>query len=148
MPASACCSAITSGVAIRSVDLHSNHAALDRHREGVDRDVRRQVQGVSGLQVEARAVPRALDRALVRIELAVQQLAVVMGAAILDRVQRAVAVEHADLDVLELDETLLAGWQRIERADVENGAHEKIRSWRSGFYRGRPAGPASARGGE
>src|SRR3954447_22106228 len=110
MPTSACCSAITSGVAIRSVDLHSNHAAVGRHREGVDRDVRRQVQGVSGLQVEPRAVARALDRALVRVQLALDELPVVVRAAVLDRVQRAVAVEYADLEVVQLDETLLAGW--------------------------------------
>src|SRR3954465_7615878 len=110
MPASACCSASTSGVAIRSVDLHSDHAAVDRHREGVDRDVRRQVQGISGLQVEPRAMARALDRALVRVELALDELPVVVRAPVLDRVQRAVAVEYADLEVVQLDETLLAGW--------------------------------------
>src|ERR1700750_2634819 len=104
MPTSACCSAITSGVAIRSVDLHSNHAALDRHREGVDRDVRRQVQGVTGPQVEPRAVTRALDRALVRVELALDEIAVVVRAAVLDRVQPPVAVEYADLEVVQLDE--------------------------------------------
>src|SRR3954471_12924106 len=103
MPASACCSAITSGVAIRSVDLHSNHAAVDRYRKGVDRDVRRQVHGLSGLQVEARAVTRALDRAVVRIHLALDELPVVVRAAVLDRVHRAVAVEYADLEVVQLD---------------------------------------------
>src|SRR6201999_442146 len=124
MPTSACCSAITSGVAIRSVDLHSNHAILDRHRVGVDGDVRRQVQGLSGPQVEPRAVTRALDRALVRVELAVEQLAVVVRAAVLDRVQPAVAVEYADLEVLQLDETLLAGREILYWADVDKGTHE------------------------
>src|SRR5436853_7884575 len=140
MPASACCSAITSGVAIRSVDLHSNHAVRHDNRKGVDGDVRRQVQGVAGPQVEQRAVARALDRALVRVELALYQLAVVVRAAILDRVQRAVAVEHADLEVVQLDEALLAGGKILDGADVVHGAH-KIRSWRYGFYRARPPRP-------
>src|SRR3954451_2468107 len=100
MPTSACCSAITSGVAIRSVDLHSNHAVLDDHRKGVDGHVRRQVQGLSGSQVEARPVPGTFDRAVVLVELAFDQLAVVMGAAVLDGEDLATAVDHADLEVL------------------------------------------------
>src|SRR3954466_10447630 len=121
MPTSACCSAITSGVAIRSVDLHSNHAVLDDHREGVDGHVRRQVQGLSGTQIKARAVPRALDRAVGFVELALDQLAVVVGAAILDGEDLATAVDDADLEVLPLDETLLAGWQLFDGADVDQG---------------------------
>src|SRR3954462_14874486 len=124
MPTSACCSAITSGVAIRSVDLHSNHAVLHDHREGVDRDVRRQVHGVSGLQIESRAVPGALDRALLGVELALHELAVVMRAAVLDREHLAVAVEYADLEIVQLDESLLAGRQILYGTDVEQGAHQ------------------------
>src|SRR5215218_5567765 len=123
MPTSACCSAITSGVAIRSVDLHSNHAVRDDHREGVDGHVRRQVQGLSGTQIEARAVPRALDRAVLLIQLALDELAVVMGAAVLDGEDLATAVDDADLEVLPLDETLLAGRQLFNGADVDQGAH-------------------------
>src|SRR5262245_10959257 len=126
MPASACCSAITSGVAIRSVDLHSNHAVLDEHREGVDGHVRRQVQGLSGPQVEARAVPRALDRAVVLVELAFDELAVVVRAAILDREDLATAVDHADLEILVLEEPLLPGGKLVERADVDQGTHHVI----------------------
>src|SRR4051812_21469979 len=141
MPTSACCSASTSGVAIRSVDLHSDHAALDLHREGVDRDVRRQVQGVSGLQIEARAVARALDRALVRVELAVQQLAVVMRAAVLDRVHLTVAVEYADLEVVQLDQALRAGREFLKGADVVQRAHEEnpiLEVWILSRWRVRP----------
>src|SRR5918995_6059212 len=105
MPTSACCSAITSGVAIRSVDLHSNHAVLDEHREGVDGHVRRQVQGLSGAQVEPRPVPGTFDHAVGVVELAVDELAVVVRAAILDGEELATAVDHADLEVLPLDET-------------------------------------------
>src|SRR3954463_3294899 len=118
MPTSACCSAITSGVAIRSVDLHSNHAVLDEHREGVDGHVRRQFRGFSGPQVEARAVPRALDHAVVLVQLTLDQLAVVVRAAILDGEDLATAVDDADLEVLPLDETLLAGRQLFDGADV------------------------------
>src|SRR3954462_3162066 len=109
MPTSACCSAITSGVAIRSVDLHSNHAVLDDHRKGVDGHVRRQVQGLSGAQVEPRPVPRTLDHAVLFIQLALDEFPVVVRAAILDGEDLATAVDDPDLQVLPLDETLLAG---------------------------------------
>src|SRR3954469_13495334 len=123
MPTSACCSAITSGVAIRSVDLHSNHAVLDEHREGVDGHVRRQVQGLSGAQVETRPVPGAFDRAIVLVELAVDELAVVVRAAVLDGEDLALAVDDADLEVLPHDEALLAWWQVFEGADVDQRTH-------------------------
>src|SRR5215213_7952714 len=100
MPTSACCSAITSGVAIRSVDLHSNHAVLDEHREGVDGHVRRQVQGLPGAQVEPRPVPGTFDRTVILVELSVDQLAVVVRAAVLDGEDLAAAVDDADLEVL------------------------------------------------
>src|ERR1044072_7991117 len=106
MPTSACCSAITSGVAIRSVDLHSNHAVLDEHREGVDGHVRRQVQGLSGTQIEPRPVTGTFDRAIVLVELALDQLAVVVRTAILDGEELAAAVDDADLEILVNDQAL------------------------------------------
>src|SRR3954469_6005478 len=117
MPTSACCSAITSGVAIRSVDLHSNHAVLDEHREGVDGNVRRQVQGLSGAQIEARAVTRALDHAVLLVELALHEFAVVVRAAILDGEDLAAAVDDADFEVFVLDEALAARGQLLEGTD-------------------------------
>src|SRR3954451_7344234 len=117
MPTSACCSASTSGVAIRSVDLHSNHAVLDEHREGVDGNVRRQVQGLPGAQIEPRSVPGTFDHAVVLVELPFDQFAIVVGAAILDGEQLATAVDDADLEVLPRDETLLAGWELFNGAD-------------------------------
>src|SRR3954471_21397402 len=125
MPTSACCSAITSGVAIRSVDLHSNHAVLDDHPEGVDGHVRRQVQGLSGAQIEARAMPGTLDHAVLLVELAVHQLAVVVRAAVLDREDLATAIDDADFEVLVLDQALLARRQLFERADVDKGTQTK-----------------------
>src|SRR3954462_660038 len=123
MPTSACCSAITSGVAIRSVDLHSNHAVLDEHREGVDGHVRRQVQGFSGAQVEPRPVPGAFNSAIFVVQLAFDELSVVMRTAVLDGEDLASAVDHADLQVLPRDEALLARGEVLEGADVDQRAH-------------------------
>src|SRR5918998_3997560 len=99
MPMSACCSAMTSGV-VMSVHLDLDHAVLHRYGERVHRLVGRQGQGLPGPQVELRPVPGAFDRAGRLIELPVDELAVVVGAAILDRQELAGAVEHADLEVL------------------------------------------------
>src|SRR4051812_3413724 len=123
MPTSACCSAITSGVAI-SLHFQSNHAVLDRHGERVDRLVRGQVQGLSGAEVEHRAVARALDRAGLRIHRAVEQLAVVVRATILDGEQLAFAVEDPDLEVLPRDEPVLAGRQLVHGAYVDDLAQK------------------------
>src|SRR5919107_1117430 len=109
MPTSACGSAIPSGAAM-SVDLQLDDAVLDGHREGVDRDVRRQCQGLSGAKVEQGSVARALDGAPLLVHFAVEQLAVVVRAAVLDGEQLALAVEDADLQVLPLHELVLAGW--------------------------------------
>src|SRR4051812_17785828 len=124
MPTSACCSASTSGVAIRSVDLHSNHAVLDQHGERVDGFVRGQVQGLSGVQIEHGSVARALDRAGRRVHRAVEQLTIVVRAAILDREQLAVAVEDADLEVVPLDEAMLARRELFDAADVDDWAQK------------------------
>jgi hypothetical protein len=106
-----------------SVDLQSDHAVLDGHREGVDGDVRGQVHGLAGPQLEHRAVARALDGAGLRVDLALEQVAVVVRAAVLDGEQLAAAVEDADLEILPFDEPVLAGGQVLEGADVDHGAH-------------------------
>src|SRR6476661_6455795 len=124
MPASACCSAITSGVAM-SLHFQSNHAVFDRHGERVDRLVRGQVQGLSSAEVEHRAVARALDRAGCGVHRAVEKLAVVVRAAVLDRVQRAAAIEDADLEVVPRDEAMLAGWELVNGADVDDLTQKK-----------------------
>src|SRR3954462_10092494 len=115
MPTSACCSAITSGVAIRSVGLPSNPAVLDDHPEGVDGHVRRQVQGLSGTQIEARAMPGTLDHAVLFVELPVDQLAVVVRAAILDGEDLATAVDDADLEVFVFHKALLPREDLLKR---------------------------------
>jgi hypothetical protein len=46
-----------------------------------------------------------------------------MGAAVLDRVDRAGAVEDADLEVLELNQALVAGSEVRKGADVDDLRH-------------------------
>src|SRR6478752_3029183 len=123
MPASACCSAITSGVAIRSVDLHSNHAVLDDHRKGVDGYVRRQVQGLPRAQVELRPVPGTFDHTVRLVQLAVHEFAVVVRAAILDGEDLTAAVDDADLEVLVFHEAFGSRRELFELADVDEGTH-------------------------
>src|SRR4029078_9104545 len=123
MPTSACCSAITSGVAIRSVDLHSNHAVLDDHRKGVDGHARRQVHGLPRPRVEPRPVTRTFDRAVLFIELPVDEFTVVMRTPILDGEDLAAAVNAAYLETLVLPEPLAPGGKLVERADVDQRTH-------------------------
>jgi hypothetical protein len=66
---------------------------------------------------------RTLDRAVLVVELTLDQIAVVMGAAVLDGEDLATAVDDADLEILPLDETLLAGRQLSNGADVDQWAH-------------------------
>src|SRR4051812_40829310 len=117
------CSAMISGVAT-SVHLDSDHVAVDGHREGVDGDVGRKVQRAAGAQVEQRTVPGALDGALLRVDRALEEDPVVMRAAVLDRVDVAAAVDHADLEVLHLYDARGAGRQLGDGADVDDGAHD------------------------
>ena len=62
---------------------------------------------------------RALDRAGVGVELALGERAVVVRAAVLDRVEVAVAVEDADLAPVGLDQAHLARRQLVGGADVQ-----------------------------
>src|SRR3954468_16558076 len=89
------------GVTLFGLDL--DHAALHAHREGLHGNVGRQVQRLSALQVEHRAVARALDGAPRLVELALEEDAVVVGAAVLDGVEGPRAVEDADRDLVEGD---------------------------------------------
>src|SRR4051812_49276374 len=93
------CSAMISGVAT-SVHLDSDHVAVDGDLVGVDGDVGRKVQRAAGAQVEQRSVPGALDGALLGVDRTVEQDPVVVRAAVLDRVDLATAVDHAELEVL------------------------------------------------
>src|SRR3954454_21532759 len=116
MPARSRFSARTSGVAM-SVDLQSDGVVLDRNRERLDGLEGGERLRPAGGEVEEGAVTRALDGAGGGVELALGQRAVVVGAAILDRVVGAVAVEDADFRPVVLDQAHAAGRQLCCRAD-------------------------------
>src|SRR5690606_13836151 len=78
---------------------------------------------LAGSQVEMRSVPRALDRACLLVEHAVDERPVVVRAAILDRVDGAGAVEDADLEVLPFDQAHRAGRKLSERAHGDGLGH-------------------------
>src|SRR5262249_42565073 len=90
-------------------DVDLAGAVPDAHGERAHREVGRQAQRLAGLQVELRAVTRARDRARVLVPHAEAHRAVVVGAAILDRVELPPAVEDADAEPFGLDELRLAG---------------------------------------
>src|SRR6476646_7278496 len=121
MPASSRFSASTSGVAI-SVDLQGDGVVLDLYRERLHRLESWERLRPTGAEVEEGAVARALDRAGGLVELALGERTVVVGAAILDRVQRPVAVEDADLAPVVLDQAHCARRQLGGRADGDLGS--------------------------
>ena len=85
-------------------------------REGADGLIGGQGLGPPGSQVEQRPVPRALHGTGRGVERALGERAVVVRAAVLDRVQLAVAVEDADLDpVGGLDQPHLRRWAARRR---------------------------------
>src|SRR2546423_14913848 len=122
MPWSSRCSATVSGVAM-SVDLQLDHVVLDSDREGVNGLIGGQRERLARAQVEQRAVARALDRAVALVEPPLSQRAVVVGAAILDRVELAADVEDPDLEGLPLDEPHPAGRKLVRGADGDGLAH-------------------------
>src|SRR5918997_4881409 len=144
MPCSACCSAMVSGVAMVLLHLQLDVAALDADGESVDGNVGGEVGRLPRAQVEPRPVPRALDPAAVLVQLALGERPVVVGAPVLDGVQRAGAVEDPDLEVLPFHETATAWRQLRKRADVDDGWH--IRSLHSALYPARDRSPAPGPG--
>src|SRR5207248_10337298 len=92
-------------------------------RKRLDRLVRRKRERLAGAEIEARPVARALHGARLLVELALHQRPVVVRAAVLDRVDLAVAVEDADLEVLPLDHAHAAGRQLGHRTDVDLLSH-------------------------
>src|SRR5690349_22246656 len=95
MPASSRFSASTSGVAM-SVDLQGDGVVLDLYRERLHRLKSWERLRPTGAEVEEGAVARALDGASGRVELALGQRPVAVGAAVFDGVRRALAVEDPD----------------------------------------------------
>ena len=88
----------------------------------VDRNVRGQIQRLPCAHIEHRAMPRTLHGTGLGIDLTFEQVAVVVRAAVFDGDEVAIAVEHADLEVLPLDEPMLAGQEFLNCADVNHGA--------------------------
>ena len=90
-------------------------------RDGVRRDrlVRRQRQRDARLEVERRAVARADHAAHVLLPLALAERPVVVRAAVLERVELAVAVVDADRRPAERDDLRRAGPELVERRDVD-----------------------------
>src|SRR4051794_6824468 len=116
------CSAIVSGV-LMSVDLQLDQVVRDSDRKGLDGYVGRKGERLARLQVEEGAVARAFERACLGVDLAVGENAVVVRAAILDRIQRALDVEHGDLEILVFDDPVGTGRKLGKRADVDDGGH-------------------------
>src|SRR4051812_36977668 len=117
-------SVLISGVAMRSVDLQLDDVVLDSDREGVDGDVGGQGHRLARPQIEKRSVARALDGAVLRIQLPLGQGPVIVRAAVLEREELAVAVEDADLEVVPLDDARGTGRELGERADFDDlGCH-------------------------
>src|SRR5215218_2752959 len=121
MPARSRFSASTSGVAI-SVDLQGDGVVLDCYRERLHRLESRERLRPTGAEVEEGAVARALDRTGGLVELALGERPVVVRAAVLDRVQRPVAVEDADLGAVVLDKAHCARGQIGCGADGDLGS--------------------------
>ena len=122
MPTSACCSAIISGVAMgQSTSSWITPSSTDTGKVSTGTYAGK-FRGFPVRRSKTRAVARALDGAVVLVDLALEQVAVVVRAAVLDGEQLAAAVEDADLEVLPLDEAVLAGRQLLDGADVDDGA--------------------------
>jgi hypothetical protein len=64
-------------------------------------------------------VPGAFHRASLFVELTLRQGTVIVRTAILDRIQVAAAVEHADFQVLPLDQAALAGLKLVYGAHFD-----------------------------
>src|SRR3954470_9197032 len=123
-------SVLISGVAMGSVDLQLDGVVLDADREGVHGDVGGQGHRLARAQVEQRSVARALDGAVLRVQLPLGERTVVVRAAVLEGEQLAVAVEDADLEVLPLDDARGTGRKLRERADVDGLRHGGKRLYR------------------
>ena len=117
-----------------SGNLQLDGPVLDADGKGLDGKVGGQGTRAAGAQVEQRAVARAFDGAGVGVERALGERAVVVGAAVLDRVQLAVAVEDADLAPVDLDDA------RSARRKLRGGADVDCVWW----FRSNPCIPSAA----
>src|SRR5580765_8690910 len=93
------------------------------HRELRDRLLGRRAHHVTRAQVEARAMARTFD--LEAVHLATGQLAAVVRADVLDRVELAVDVEHRDRGVAVPDDLEFPRQQFGLGADANPAAHDR-----------------------
>src|SRR5687768_7673892 len=80
---------VSGGVVISKSELQLHFVVIDANLEGVDRPVGRKGAGLACRDVEQRAMPWALHGTRRRVELPLGKRAVVVRAAVLDRVQPA-----------------------------------------------------------
>ena len=122
MPVSACCSAIVSGVAIgQSTSSWITPSSTDTGKVSTGTYAGK----FTGFPVRSSKTEPWRGHSTVQrlqVDLALEQAAVVVRAAVLDRQQLAGAVEDPDLEVLPLDQAVLAGRQFLNGADVDHGA--------------------------
>src|SRR3954452_24710983 len=108
--------------------LDLDDPVLDPDRERADWHDGGQRERPAGADVEARAVARADDDALVGVEVALAERPLVVRAAILDRAELAAEVVDADLELPLRDDLRGAGRQLLERPDLEIGHTKSISS--------------------
>src|SRR5579859_1408414 len=99
--------------------LDDDRAVDDADRVRRDRLRRGQGYRPAGGQLEHRAVARADDAAAILVPVALAERAVVVRAAILDRVQLAGAVVDADEEAPLADDLRRAGRERIRRGHFD-----------------------------
>ena len=82
-------------------------------------------------------MPGTLDRAVLFVQLALDEVAVVMRTAVLDGEDLPPAVDYTDFQIFPRDQALLARRKLVKGADVDQWTqgHGKIRFRRYGFYR-------------
>src|SRR5690242_4614537 len=124
LPSTVACSPRTSRVAGVAFVISSSH--LDPHvvvghghGERRDRLDRRQPHRLAGVQVEQRPVLRALDRALVRVDLSLVEEEVLVRADRVDGAEAVLAeVDHGDRSALDGEPAGLAGRDVLRRTHL------------------------------
>src|SRR5436190_8102642 len=108
-------------------DVDLDDPRLDADRVGLDREDGRQRQRPTAADIDVRPVPRADRIALLRVEVAFAERAVVVRATVLDRVELAVQVVDTNRDRAGDDDLDRPGRQLLDRADVKFG--QRYASW-------------------
>src|SRR5262249_44266178 len=117
------------GRLIHPIVARVDDAAFDLDRKRRRRLIGRRRQRLAGHDVEACAVARAFD--LTAFDNAAGQLAAVVRADVLDRVEVAVDVEDGDRRVAVVDDAVFARQEIGRRRDADPVTHAPLRSWAS-----------------